>query len=242
MCMGSQVMALSRVEAVQGAVVVDAFEGQFVSRLKTLFAERMALEPDAFELRTESLSFYPAIPADLISRVKILEIMGLGTVGAQRPDGLFAMSVSLKFPDASVREHQVSGLLHVTGPVWVTRENLNRGRVVQVQDLELVRMPWAQLATGVALTSSDELVGRSLRRLVNRGTPLMAAFLETAPSVKVGDLVELTVQAGPGVFIRSRAVARQEGRLGESIRVEQSDTRRTLQAVVTGDKAVEVQL
>ena len=219
-----------------------SIETQFVVHLKKSFAEKMEIPADSFEVRAENLQFFPAIAPDLLTRVQIQDVMGLGTAGANRVDGLFTLSLSLKYPDSSVREHQISGLLNVVGPVWVSKRVLNRGEVIQSSDLTLVRLPWSQLATGVALTRQDELVGRSLRKLLNVGTPMLGAFLETTPSVKTGDLVEHTVQSGPGVLIRSRAIAKQAGRLGEFIRVEQSDTRKPLQALVTGDKMVEVQL
>lgn len=217
-------------------------EAQFVSRLRETFGERMGLPADSFDVRAENLFFFPAIAPEALAQAEVLEVMGLGTAGAQRVDGLFTMSVSLRYADRSVREHQVSGLLHVTGPVWVAKDVLNRGRMVDAQSIALIRMPWAQLASGVALTRKEDLVGRSLRKLVGRGTPLLTGFLEAPASVKLGDVVELTVQSGPGVMIRSRAVAKQTGRVGEFIRVEQSDTRKPLQALITGDKSVEVQL
>lgn len=219
-----------------------SLESQFVARLKKSFSEKMDLPPEAFEVRAENLQFFPAIAPEFAARVEILDVMGLGTAGANRIDGLFTLSLSLKYPDASVHEHQISGLMSVVGPVWVSKRILNRGEIVQASDLSMIRLPWSQLATGVALTRQDELVGRSVRKLLNVGTPMLGAFLEAAPSVKTGDLVELTVQSGPGVLIRSRAIAKQTGRVGEYIRVEQSDTRKPLQAIVTGEKSVEVQL
>jgi flagella basal body P-ring formation protein FlgA len=217
-------------------------EAQFVSRLKQAFATKMEMPAESFDVRTENLTFFPAVSPETLSGAEILDVMGLGTAGASRIDGLFAMSVTIKYPDHSVREHQISGLMHVTGPVWVSKEILNRGRVLTANDIELIRLPWSQLATGVALTRKDDLVGRAVRKYLARGTPLFGTVLETAASVNMGDTVELTVQSGPGVMIRSRAVAKQSGRVGEFIRVEQSDTRKPLQALVTGEKSVEVNL
>jgi len=219
-----------------------SLEGQFVARLRTSFAERMDLPADIFDVRAENLVFFPPLPLGLARQPELLDVMGIGSAGASRIDGLFTMSVTLKYPDGTVREHQVSGLMQVSGPVWVAKQTLNRGHVLAADDLAMQRLPWSQLATGVALTRKDELVGRASRSLIQVGAPLYAAVLEIAPSVKTGDLVELTVQSGPGVMIRSRAVARQTGRVGDFIRVEQSDTRKPLQALVTGDKTVEVQL
>jgi flagella basal body P-ring formation protein FlgA len=236
------VMVVGSASVAAATQATASVETQFVSRLKQTFAAKMEMPVESFDVRAENLSFFPVVPQEALPGAEILDVMGLGTAGASRIDGLFAMSVTLKYPDHSVREHQISGLLHVTGPVWVSKEILNRGRVLTANDVELIRLPWSQLATGVALTRKDELVGRAVRKYLARGTPLFASFLETAASVNMGDTVELTVQSGPGVMIRSRAVAKQSGRVGEFIRVEQSDTRKPLQALVTGEKSVEVQL
>jgi len=220
----------------------SGIEAQFVSRLKETFSQRMDIPADSFDVRAEKLVFFPAVTPDVLAKSEILDVMGIGTSGAQRIDGLFTLSVTLRGPDKSVREHQVSGLLSVVGPVWVTTSIINRGHVIAPSDLQIIRLPWSQLATGVALTRKDALLGRASRNLLSSGTPLFGSFLETAPSVQTGDTVELTVQSGPGVLIRSRAVAKQAGRVGDFIRVEQSDTRKPLQALVTGEKSVEVQL
>lgn len=234
--------AASQTPNVLAVSPATGIEAQFVARLKEAFSHKMDLPQDSFEVRAEKLVFFPAVASDTLAKSEILDVMGLGTSGAQRIDGLFTMSVTLRAPDKSVREHQVSGLLTVVGPVWVTTGVINRGHVISASDLQIVRLPWSQLATGVALTRKEALLGRASRNLLNSGTPLFGSFLETAPSVQTGDTVELTVQSGPGVLIRSRAVAKQDGRVGDFIRVEQSDTRKPLQALVTGDKSVEVQL
>lgn len=218
-----------------------SLEKQFSQKLQQHFADRMNLSPSDFEVNVNNLIIYPE-PAQGRSGLRLVEIMGLGSNGSQRFDGLFAVSSTLQNANQQISEHQISGIMSVVGPVWVSAAILNRGKIVGESDLALTRLPWRNLASGVALSSKNEMVGRSVKRFVGRGAPLFADLLEEVASVNPGDLVELTVQSGPGVMIRSRAVAKQKGRVGDYIRVEQADTRKPLQVLVTGNKEVEVRL
>jgi flagella basal body P-ring formation protein FlgA len=219
----------------------SSLEEQFSQKLKHYFADRMNLSANDFEVHVTNLIIYPE-PAQGRAGLRLVEIMGLGASGSQRFDGLFTVSSTLQNANQQISEHQISGMMSVVGPVWVSAGILNRGKIVKESDLALIRLPWRNLASGVALSNKNEIVGRSVKRFVGRGEALFADLLEEAASVNVGDLVELTVQSGPGVMIRSRAVAKQKGRVGDYIRVEQADTRKPLRGLVTGNKEVEVRL
>lgn len=219
----------------------QSLEEQFEDKLQHYFSDRMNVSASEFEVNVANLVIYPEINEGR-DGAKLIEIMGLGSSGSQRFDGLFTVSSTMQNIRNQISEHQISGIMSVTGPVWVSSAILNRGKVIDDSDLALIRLPWKNLATGVALTSKNDMVGRSVKRFIGRGASISNDLLEESPSVKAGDIVELTVQSGPGVMIRSRAVAKQKGRVGDYIKVEQSDTRKLLQALVTGEKQVEVQL
>lgn len=240
-----KILAMMVILSFSGILMSDtqfhSLEKQLENKFKEHFSTKMELSPEDFDLRVENIVLYPNIEESLNS-MRLIELMGFGALGSQRMDGLFTLSATFQSSAGKITEHQISGLIHVSGPVWVSANNLNRGKIIVETDLALVKMPWKTLASGIAMTSRKDMLGHSVTRFVNRGSPMSMESLEPASSVKVGDLVELTVQSGPGVLIRSRAIARQKGRIGEFIRVEQEDTRKSLQVVVTGDKQVGVQL
>jgi flagella basal body P-ring formation protein FlgA len=108
--------------------------------------------------------------------------------------------------------------------------------------LQLARLSRRSLPTGAALRTPADLTARRGRQTKNAGVALHLGQLDEAPAVKAGDVVEITVISGNGVLIRTRAVARAGGRIGDVIRVEQSDTQKTLSAVISGLRKAEVRL
>lgn len=180
-------------------------------------------------------------PALAISKVDSVQVLGLGATGSTRLDGLVSLAVVAQ-SGGRAYDLTLSGVLSVTGPVVTARIPMTHGHVIHESDLVVTRLPWRVLPNGAAGTSMAAVVGQRLRNFVAAGAPVYGELVDEPLAVKSGDMVEITVLSGPGVMIRSRAFARQEGRLGDFVRLEQPDTKKTLRGVVTGDKKVEVRL
>lgn len=214
-----------------------AFEGQ----LKKSLVQSMGLNEELFQISVSGLSTTPSF-LDLDYELELVEIFGVGTQGASRVDGLISIPANIKINNERIEEVILSAAVKVTGPVWVAAENLHRGEVINRQKLRLTQLPWSRVPTHVLMTRAEDLEGRSIKYAVQQGAFVSKENLGKKNIIKNGDAVSLTIQSGPGVFIRSRAIAKQGGKLGDVIRVEQPQTRKTVRAVVVGAKKVEVQL
>lgn len=225
------------------SVAVEAAESERVAGLladdiRSQFARRMKSPETEFSVRVESLR----IDGDVdLGQVTAAKVMGLGSLGATRLEGLFSAPVALKLSSGE-REVTAVGVLHVTGPVFVARLPLPRGHVVTKEDLAVTRLPWRGLPTASLGLGEGDLVGARIKSLVSSGAPLQTFHLDEPLAVRAGESVELTVISGPGVLIKSRAVARQEGKVGDIVRVEQPDTKKMLTGQITADKTVEIRL
>lgn len=210
----------------------------FVESLTEQLSERMALPKKLFNISVESFSVSPSWVGP---PPKSMQILGLGVASFRRVDGLFQTSV-LASGAAGTVQLQASGILKVAGPAYVARQSLLRGQTISQDDLTQTIVPWSTLPTGVAAQPWQTFVGRRVRSYVSAGQAVAIELLDEAVVVQNGELVELTLYAGPGVLIRSRAIAKQEGRVGEVIRLEQPDTKKIMSGAIIGKKSVEVRM
>lgn len=216
--------------------------GLLTEDVRSQIARRVGLPASEFRVEIENLRLYPQINLTDLQSVKALGVEG---ELAKRLEGLFSLPVIVRFGAPAPmpeRELQISGVIKVTGPIYVSRANLPRGTILTEEDLVLTTLPWRNLANGAAGLSKADLVGRRVRSLVSTGQAFTRAHLDEPLAVKSGDPVELTLLSGPGVIIRSKAISRQEGHVGDIIRVEQPETKKMLTGQVTGRRSVEIRL
>lgn len=233
--LASSELALEKLDSEQ--VLVE----QFQTALKNEIVAKMGLPENLFQVKVENFSTVPHIDFSKNS-VDLVEIFGVGTGGSSRLDGLLSVPANIKLNKTRIEEVTLSAAVKVTGPVWVAAENLHRGEVINRQKLRLTQLPWSRVPTHVLMTRAEDLEGRSIKYAVQKGAFVSVENLGRKDMIKNGEAVSLTIQSGPGVFIRSRAIAKQGGKLGDIIRVEQPQTKKTVRAVVVGSKKVEVQL
>ena len=94
-------------------------------------------------------------------------------------------------------------------------------------------------SNGGLVTEAARAEGKILRVGLLAGAPVLSPFLEMPIVVHRGQRVLLTLTDAT-MIIRATALALEDGRMGESIRVENPDTNKTLQATVAGDGTVEI--
>ena len=121
----------------------------------------------------------------------------------------------------------------VNRQVWVSTQLLKRGTVIQ---------PGLLKSTEMALPSSENQVVQDLKDVSNMellrdlpaNTPLRSYDLKASLMVRRGQQVLVSVGEGKGFSITVRAEAQQDGLMGEQIRLKNTESGRSLSAVVTG--------
>jgi flagella basal body P-ring formation protein FlgA len=121
----------------------------------------------------------------------------------------------------------------VNRPVWVASQLLKRGTVIQ---------PGLLKQTEMALPASENQIVQDLKDVGNMellrdlpaNTPLRSYDLKASLMVRRGQQVLVSVGEGKGFSITVRAEAQQDGLMGEQIRLKNTESGRSLSAVVTG--------
>jgi flagellar basal body P-ring formation protein FlgA len=95
--------------------------------------------------------------------------------------------------------------------------------------------------TGVGglITNPHEVEGKILRAGVMAGAPILSPLLDLPIAVHRGQKVMLTL-TDSDMTIKTTATALDDGRVGDSITVENTDSQKTLRATVARDGGVEI--
>jgi len=218
--------------------LLESARSLLAANVKEQVARLMKMNDGQFAVEVEQLQVEPALRLNAITGVRML---GLGAMGARKFDGLFTAPLQI-FTKQGNYEVQAIGVLRILGPAYIVKRNLTRGQIVSGADLSLSSVPWKTLPPGAAGTRLEDLVGLRVRSLVEAGTALSTQMLDEPFAVNLGDMVELTVFSGQGVLIKSRGLAKQPGKVGDQISLEQPDTKKIMHGEIIGQKSVEVRL
>jgi flagella basal body P-ring formation protein FlgA len=112
-----------------------------------------------------------------------------------------------------------------------------RATVDETQVVEVMGDPGRQPI--VRLPRLSDVVGRRLKRGVAADEAIAGMLVDAPPLVKTGTTVT-TVARVQGLEVRGRAVAAQDGSLGDTVQVVNPDSRKRLQGRVIGESVVEV--
>ena len=108
--------------------------------------------------------------------------------------------------------------------------------MLKASDLTVLRRPKTESS---ALTDANAVVGLAARRQLHPGQPLSATDLMKPEIVQRNDTVTIVYQV-PGVTLTLRGQAQDNGALGDTIGVLNVESKRVVQAVISGPDRVTV--
>ena len=115
---------------------------------------------------------------------------------------------------------------------------LGRGEVVKAADVAIERRPKADLG-GDVLGADAQVIGLAARQPLRAGQPLRSADLMKPEIVQRNEAVTLIFEA-PGMMLTMRGKALESGAEGDVVNVVNLQSKRTVQATVTGPGRVTV--
>jgi len=130
----------------------------------------------------------------------------------------------------------VAPVLH---KVLVAKEMLKRGTLVTPAMFTQTEMPLPGMENQV-IVDPKLLVNMELVRDLTPNSPLRTYDVKAAVMVRRGQEVQVSAGQGQGFLITMRAEALQDGGLGEQVRLKNSESGRSLVAVITGPNTAKV--
>lgn len=130
--------------------------------------------------------------------------------------------------------------VEVETQVLVLRRGLPRRAPILAEDVELQTRRMSGALTNF-ITDASALQGHRLKRALPAGTPLTIEVLAPDLLIRRGQKVMLVAASG-GIEIRAEGLALTEGALNDRVRVQNANSSRIVEGVVTGAGTVRVDL
>ncbi len=121
--------------------------------------------------------------------------------------------------------------------VVVVRQSIERGNIVRASDVELLERE-GNLPNG-SMADLGQVVGQVAQRALRPETVLLKNHLRAVWQVRRGETVSVFVRTG-GIVVRTRAVAKQDGAMGDLISVEMLADKQRLNVSVSGPGEVAI--
>ncbi len=142
-------------------------------------------------------------------------------------------------------EGRVIARVNVISDVKVLREvvvagkDISRGAVIGAQDVEVVTRSTGPFISGI-VSDLSQVIGLQADRNIRSGVALRPSQLSWPKMVRAGDIVSVIAESGP-MKITVTGEAKQDGNRGEWIKVINTESKRTINARVTGPGEVMVE-
>lgn len=158
------------------------------------------------------------------------------TPGSKRT--LYRLRYDVTCPGAQGWTITVAVKTAINLPVVIATQTLERGRVVDAQDLVLRVQDIAPLH-GQFFTAPEEVTGQTVKRRITASQIVNSAQLDKPVMVERGQSV-LMVARQNGIEASTTGEALKQGRKGDVIRVRNISSQRTVDALVTSPGVVQI--
>ncbi|MGW8180058.1 MAG: flagellar basal body P-ring formation chaperone FlgA [bacterium] len=190
-----------------------------------------SLNPD-YKISIQQLQ----IPDDLFLPTGAVELSIDSPSSVTRLNGL-----SLKLDFYSEGERLRSQWVRVNAvaeaPVVIAKQDVPYGQTLRRSDLQVEVRQFERL--DAFFTTANDVVGNVAKRSLKEGEILTRKDLKEAVLVHRGDVVTLMAR-GPSFVVSALGKSRDSGGRGDSVMIENLDSRQLVYATVVGNKTVEV--
>lgn len=139
---------------------------------------------------------------------------------------------------AGRERRDITGRFFPMTQVPVLSRPMRSGDVIGSGDIQYIDMRSGDVSSSLVV-SAEKLIGQTPRRGVAALKPISAADVVLPPAVKKGELVTMTLQNSI-IQLTAQGRAMQNATVGDVIRVINTSSNQTIEAVVTGDRTVMV--
>ncbi|MEK9969534.1 MAG: flagellar basal body P-ring formation chaperone FlgA [Ferrovibrio sp.] len=139
---------------------------------------------------------------------------------------------------ASAPAMKVSGRAQIVEAIPVLKSRIAAGQIISRADVEWLQVPAHRYGAGY-VDRFEELIGQTPRRALAAGVPVRAADIGKPEAIAKNSLVTMVAQA-PGLTITTTGRAMESGSIGDVVQVMNLQSKRSVQATITGMNLVQV--
>jgi flagella basal body P-ring formation protein FlgA len=154
-----------------------------------------------------------------------------GIIGSRR------LTLLTRVDGRTLGNHSIRVDLKAYAEIAVATTSLRRNEILDSGQFDLVYQDITRVKDPVF--SLEEIVGKRIKRSLRHGEPLAQQQIEFPPVILRGERVVIEAQ-GHGLILSAAGEAKEDGRVGESIRVVNSGSRREVLCQVVASGLVRV--
>lgn len=159
-------------------------------------------------------------------------------VNLQSSSGVFRAVVTVENSPFPVREKTFTGRAFPSIEAIVPARVIERGATITRDDLQVVDLPQSRVSTS-AVEDLEAAIGMAARQRLVVGRPIRRGDLEHPKLVKRNSLVTITYKI-PGMVLKAKGRALADAARGQSVQIVNLQSKRTIEAQVTGTATVSV--
>ena len=146
--------------------------------------------------------------------------------------------IAIPAGNGTIKLTRVRGRLFTTREVPVLNRRVLAGEVIKNEDLKWIKVRASRLQSNVIMSETD-IVGRTPRRGLRAGYPILTSAVQRPILVPKGSLVTMVLRT-PQMLLTARGKALESGAEGDVIKINnsQSDTVIEAEVIAAGRVAV----
>ncbi len=225
-------IAFTGTGAANRAPTVEDFAGWLKSSIENNLFDQYTSESQVVE------SVVVTLPKNLMA-VKEYDSVTISVPRQHFSGDRMFVSVMVKNESKVVSRMNVIASIRLISQVVVATRDVKRGEILSLNNV-VVETKSIPPSGNKVIDNLDEVIGREASRNIPRGATIRRDRIITPNMVSTGDMVTVVAQRG-GLHITSVAKAKQDGDVGDWIRVMNTESKRTFNAKITGPGSVMVE-
>ncbi len=207
--------------------VTVARDGRQISKqkIRTLIADRLEMQGDGARydvaISAGLADFYA--PAEINGEPQIVDL------DFSPQTGIFNARI---LPFAGAAPRSIKGRAFAMAEVPVLRVPRAAGDAINAEDVHWISVRLNRVRPGMLREVAD-ITGRVARRTLRANQPLRASDVKRQALIKKGEIITVLYQI-PGLKLSARGRALSEGAMGDSLRVVNLQSKRTIDVLVSG--------
>jgi len=164
------------------------------------------------------------------------DAMALDGLNLDQRTGRFSVFVTAPANSDHAQRQRISGRIAYQVTIAVPAHGMSIGDIFGPADISETKLPRERLASD-AITNPQQIIGKAARRILRAGETVRAGDIADPIVVHKGDLVTIVLNT-PGMQLTAQGKAVEDGAMGVSIRVANTQSNRVIDAVVAGPNQV----
>lgn len=204
--------------------------GEIEDSLLAALTEYGAEKSMSVELSNRLLRLY--VPAGALARI------GVEDISYEPRTGRFSAIIKAPADDPRAPNTRVTGRLHKITEIPVMARRMLKKEVISKRDIKWIKTRSDRVRRGTVM-ESNELIGMAVKRRLQEGRPVQISDIQRPILVVKGSIVTIILKAAK-MTLTAQGKALDNGADGDTVRITNSQSKKVIEAEVTGPGRVAV--